>query len=81
MGGVWVSGRRVNDGGAVGDSGGIAMAEKESSSQVDLGEFCATLTNDTSYMRLQLIFNTTSLLKLQGMREVHYIGTWLITTQ
>ena len=48
MGGVRVSGRRVNEGGAVGDSGGVAMAEKESSSQVDLGEFCATLTNDTS---------------------------------
>ena len=39
MGGVWVSGRRVNEGGAVGDGGGVAMAEKESSSQVDLGEF------------------------------------------
>ena len=37
VGGVWVgSGRRVNEGGAVGDSGGVAMAEKESSSQVGL---------------------------------------------
>ena len=52
MGGVWVgSGRRVNEGGAVGDGGGVAMAEKESSSQVGFGEFravSATLTNDTS---------------------------------
>ena len=52
MGGVWVySGIRVNEGGTVGDSGGVAMAEKESLSQVGLGEFrtvSATLTNDTS---------------------------------
>ena len=33
------SGRRVNKGGTVGDSGGVAMAEKDSSSQVGLGEF------------------------------------------
>ena len=33
------SGRRLNEGGAVGDSGGVVMAEKESSSQVGLGEF------------------------------------------
>ena len=39
MGGVWVGGRRVNEGGAVGDGGGVAMVEKESSSQVGLGEF------------------------------------------
>ena len=45
------SGRRVNESGAVGDGGGVAMTEKESSSQVGLGEFgavSATLTNDTS---------------------------------
>ena len=45
------SGRRVNEGGTVGDSGGVAMAEKDSLSQVGLGEFravSATFTNDTN---------------------------------
>ena len=35
----WVVGEGFNEGGAVGDSGGVVMAEKESSSQVGLGEF------------------------------------------
>ena len=48
-------GERINQGGAVGGYGGVAMAKKHSWSQVNLREFIAvsaTLSNDASHMRL-----------------------------
>ena len=60
MGGTH-SGEWVNEGGAVGDCGGVAMTEKQSSSQVSCGEVVAvsaTFTNDANQHNNQLIINT-----------------------
>ena len=60
MGGTH-SGEWVNEGGAVRDCGGVAMAKKQSSSQVSCGEVVAVsamFTNDANQLNLQLVFNT-----------------------
>ena len=52
------------------------MAKEQSLSQVSLSEFItvsATLTNDASYMRLHLSFNTTSLLNLYTEFKKEYM--------
>ena len=58
------SGERVNEGGAVGDCGGVVIAREMSLSQVMCTEIIAVsaaFTNDTSQVRMQLIFNTSGL--------------------
>ena len=50
---------RVNQGGAVGCYGGVAMAKKHSRSQVSLREFIA----------VSATLNTTSLINLEGGGE------------
>ena len=70
MGGTH-SGEWVNKGGAVGDCGGVAMTEKQSSSQVSCGEVVAvsaTFTNDANKHNNQLIFNAVIFVNLEGSR-------------
>ena len=71
MGGSF-SGEWANEGGAVGDCGGVAMTEKQSSSQVSCGEVVAvsaTFTNDANQHNHQLIFNAVILVNLERSRE------------
>ena len=61
-------GRRVDEGGAVGNNGGVAMAEKRPSSQEclrELGTVETTLSDDTSYVAMQLSLNTITALNLK----------------
>ena len=65
-------GRRVNEGGAVGDSGGVAVAEKQPSSQEclrELGTVETTLSDDASYVAMQLSLNTITALNLKNTQQ------------
>ena len=69
-------GEWANEGGAVGDCGGVVMTKKQSSSQVSCGEVVAvstTFTNDANQMNMQLSFNTTILLNLEEIKEQNII--------
>ena len=80
MGGTH-SGEWVNEGGAVGDCGGVAVTEKQSSSQVSCGEVVAvsaTFTDDTNQHNTQLIFNVVILVNLERSRVITIVALVVI---